>query len=239
MRTLILTAVAAFLISAHAAHASQVFFFSDPSGLSAEAEFTLLDPTTIEIRVRNTSTGVPMGFDSADQILTGVSWDFGHVGYNGDAHILSGTVLIGPASQSMNFDTGSYGPGADVTGEWGFGNMDGTGALTNFITAHSPQATPFGGVNRDGPANIDGPQAGLVASTPMVPLGGLGAIADEVVATISISLPLASEDEILGDLGQVRVEWGSDAFFITVPEPGSLSLLLVGFLAATRRRRRA
>ncbi len=232
------------LISTQIASASTVFFFSDPSGLSAEAEFTLLDPMTIEIRLRNTSTGVPMGFDNSDQILTGVSWDFGHVGFNGDAMITGGTVVIGPTSNSVNFEIGNsgvvdYGPGTDVSGEYGYGNMDGTGAFTNFITAHHSQATPFMGMNLDGPGNIDGPEGGLVASPPVLPLGGLGAIEDEIIATITISLPLASESEIFGDLGLVRVEWGSDAAFITVPEPGSLGLLLLGGLVLMRRRRRS
>ena len=62
--------------------AGTVIFFSDPSGLSAEAEFTMLNPTTLEVRLRNTSTGVPFGFDEADQLLTGISWDFGEVGQN-------------------------------------------------------------------------------------------------------------------------------------------------------------
>ena len=43
------------------------------TGLAAEVEFTLLDPTTLEVRALNASTGVPAGFDEADQMLTGVS----------------------------------------------------------------------------------------------------------------------------------------------------------------------
>ena len=50
--------------------AQAILVFSGPSGLSAEAEFTMLDPTTLEIRLRNTSTGVPDGFDESMQILT-------------------------------------------------------------------------------------------------------------------------------------------------------------------------
>lgn len=222
---------------APAASASQLFIFSDPSGLSAEAEFTLLGPTTLEVRLKNTSTGVPNGFSSSDQILTGVSWDFGHPGFNGDTMITGGSVVIGPTSQSVNFDTGSYGPGHDVSGEYGYGNMNGTGALTNFVSGNAAQATPFGGPNLDGPANIDGPQGGLVASPVLVPLGGLGAIQDEIIATLTLSDPI-TEAELINDLftNQVRVEFGSDAFFITVPEPASLLLLAMGGLAVIRRR---
>ena len=223
MRKLLVLAV--FAVTAHTA-VGDMFILSDPSGLAAEVEFTLLGPNTLEVRARNISTGVPAGFDSADQILTGISWDFGHPGYNGDTMITGGTVLIGPTSESVNFDTGWYGPGTDVSGEWGYGNEDGTGALTNFITAHSPQSTPFGGTNLDGPVNIDGPQAGLVADPILVPLGGLGAIQDEIIGTVTLSEEIYDLNFLYENL--VRVEFGSDAAFITTPVPGAALLGAIG-----------
>ncbi len=98
--------------------------------------------------------------------------------------ITGGTVLTGPTSSSLNFSIQNVGPNENVSGEWGYGNLDGTVALTNFISANTAQATPFGGMNLDGPANIDGPQAGLVADPLLIALGGLGAIQDEVIATL-------------------------------------------------------
>ncbi len=217
-----------------AASASELFVLTDPSGLSAEAEFTLINPTTLEVRLRNTSTDVPDGFDSSDQILTGVSWDFGQVGIHAsDPEITGGSVLIGAASQSLNFSTGSYGAGHDVSGEYGFGNANGSGALINFVSGNTAGATPFGGPNLDGPANIDGPQGGLVANPALVALGGLGAIQDEIVATLTLDQAL-SDLQFLYD-NFVRVEFGSDAAFITTPEPGTLALLVLGGLALRRR----
>ncbi len=237
----IATAVA-LAFSAPVAASSLTFYLSDDvnwPGLSAEITFTLpRDATTLIVTARNTSTGVPDGFDNSDQILSAISWDFGHPGYNGDANISGGLIEIGPNSHSINFDTGEYGPGTNVSGEWGYGNEDGTGALTNFISSSTPQATPFGGPNLDGPVEIDGPAGGLVANPLPVPMGGLGAIQDEIVATLTLTQPIADLDFLVENL--VRVEFGSDAAWITTPEPTSLSLLLVsmGVLVGRRRRRR-
>ena len=217
------------------ASASELFLFSDPSGLAAEVEFDLLGPTTLEIRARNTSTGVPGSFDSADQILTGISWDFGLVGINGsDPAIASGSVEIGPSSMSIDFDAGAFGPGADVSGEYGYGNMDGSGALPNFFSGNTAGATPFGGPNLDGPDSIDGPQGGMVANPVLVPLGGLGAIQDEVIATLTIDQALSDLD-FLSENG-VRIEFGSDAAFFTIPEPANFCLLFGCMLIAGSRR---
>lgn len=214
---------------------ADIVVFTDLSGLAAEAEFTLLNPTTVRLRLVNTSTGVPMGFDSSDQLLTGISWDAGLVGINpGDPNILSGSAEIGPTSQSVNFSTGFYGPGSDIGGEWGFGNNNGTGALPNMVSGNTAGITPFGGPNLDGPASLDGPQAGLVADPILVPLGGLGAIRNEIVVEFSLNQSIASLSQLLGN--GVRVEFGSDAAFITVPAPASYTLI-AGFALIARRRR--
>ena len=253
-----LIAILAVVWMAEGVAGSIIVTFSDPSGLAAEAEFSLLNATTLRIRLRNTSTGVPGGFGNSDQILTGLAWDFGDPGSNGDITITGGTVFTGPKSRSLNFNIQNVGPNEDVSGEWGYGNMDGTGLLTNFISANTAQVTPFGGLNLDGPVNIDGPQGGLVADPLLIPLGGLaaiqdevivlsfsggglGAIQDEVIATLSLSGAL-TESQLLADLiaNGVRVEFGSDAAFIdgVVPAPGTIALLgIAGLLGRPRRRR--
>ncbi len=213
-------------------------FFSDPSGLSAEAEFTMLNPTTLEVRLRNTSTGVPFGFDEADQLLTGISWDFGAVGENiGDPEITGGAAVTGPSSASVNFDVTSVGANANVSGEYGYGNMDGTGAFENFVSGNTSQATPFGGPNLDGPVIQDGPQAGLLASPALITLVALGGIQDEIIATLTLSEAVDQAD-IFGDLGLARVEFGSDATFIENPEPNTLVLAVLALLSMTASFRR-
>ena len=197
----------------------------------------LLDPTHLEVRARNISVAVPAGFLAADQLLTGVSWDFGASGAApGDPLIIGGFVQVGVGSYTIDFDSGNYEPGADVSGEYGYSNLDGTGMLQNFFSANGAQTTPFGGPNLDGPPNLNGPQAGMVADPVLVPLGGVGAIQNEVIATLTI-------DQNLGDLNflfenSVRVEFGSGAAFITIPEPGTLAGLAIGLSVLTRRARR-
>lgn len=216
--------------------AGQVVTFSDPSGLAAEAEFTLLNPTTLEIRLQNISTDAPDDFDSSDQLLTSISWDFGQIGADpADPQIVSGSVRIGDFSASANFDSGAYAAMADVSGEWGYGGGQ-SGLLTDAISALTAGMTQFPGANLDGPDGLDGPQGGLVANPAVVSLGGLGAIQDGIVATLTLDKPVADLSEVLSN--EVRVEFGSDAAFITVPEPSAVALLAGGALTGALRRGR-
>jgi hypothetical protein len=206
--------------------------FSDSSGLGAEAEFTLLNPNQIEIRLKNTSTGVPMGFAGADQLLTGLSWNsFGVAGQT----ITGGTAITGPTSSSINFSVANVGPGGNVGGEWGHGTGPISGLLNHFISGNSSGLTLFGGANLDGPANPNGPQAGLVANPALVALGGSGAIQDEIITVINLSLAQPNLDFL--DDTELLVEFGSSAAFIRVPTPGSLALFGIAGIAAVRRRR--
>jgi hypothetical protein len=228
----ILCAGLATLVLAPSASAGLIYSFSDASGLSGEAEFSLQNAgTELVVRARNTSTGVPGTFDNSDQILTGVSWDLATV------LITGGTVLTGPNSQSINFDVMNVGPNADVSGEWGYGNgPNGTGALPSFISANEADATPFGGANLDDGPALNGPQGGLVSAAFALPLGGLGAIEDEIIATLSLSSALSEQElaDLLDD--GVRFEFGSDAAFFTVPAPGTLGLLVLAGMTSRRRR---
>lgn len=223
---------AVLFVGGLAAAQSRTMYFDDASGLSAEAQFTLTGGgSMLEIRFENTSTGVPMGFDAADQILTGVSFDLGAPGVNvGDPLILGGSVETGATSASLNFDISNVGASADVTGEWGYANSPTTNTYPNFVSAHGAGATPFGGTNLDGPAGLAGPAGGLIGPSIFVDLGGQSAIQFEIIATISLDAVLTDLDFL--DNG-ARVEYGSDAAFLdvcalpfetVVPDPLGLNL---------------
>jgi hypothetical protein len=227
--------LAAPALAAAAAASAETLVLTGDDGLAAEAQFTLVDDTTLEVRLRNTSTGAPAWFDSSDQILTGISWDFGLPGNDpADIAITGGFVVLGPDSYSLGFDAGDFGPGDDVSGEFGYGNDGTTDMFANMLTVNQSHATPFGGDNLDGPPVLGGPQGGLVADPLVLSLGGQGAIQTEVVATLYLSDNL-TDLSFLQD-NPVRVEFGSDAAFLTVPAPGAATLLGLG--AMLRRRQR-
>lgn len=233
------------ICSAQAIEITETFILDAPditspvqnlNGLSVQAIFTLdtANPTELKIELFNTSTGVPVGFGNDDQLLTAISFDFGHPGFNGDAMITSGTVVIGPGGQSVNFDNvvSQLGAGADVSGEWGYNNFDGTGLLTNFVSATRSQTTRFPGDNLDGPENIDGPEAGISTSPPLVSIGGLGAVSDSVIIQLTLDSPLADLDFLQAN--GVMAEFGSDAAYL-VPEPATILLFGLGMVVLRKR----
>ncbi len=228
--------VAIYLSSANASLITESVFLDTPdqistvqelNGLSARAIFILDtdNPTELKIQLFNTSIGLPGGFDNSDQMLTTISFDLAEPGYDEHPQIIGGAVTIGDDGQSINFDNVAQQllSGADVTGEWGYGNNYGNGMLANFVTATRSGATAFGGANLDGPRNLDGPQAGIITEPALLGIGGLGAIAN----TVNITLTLESEIYDLAFVRQnlVMVEFGSDAAFLTTPEPVTVVML--------------
>ena len=86
----------------------------------------------------------------------------------------------------------------------------------------------------DGPANLDGPQGGMASTPVQVPIGGLGAIQDEIVVTLTLDKPITNLDFL--DANDSYVEFGSDAAHL--PEPGTIALLVLGGAILLRRGRR-
>jgi hypothetical protein len=215
------------------------------NGLSAKAIFTYdtLLPNVLKIELFNTSTGLPVfvtGSDNANQLLTSISFDLGTPGLGGP-QIISGSVIIGPAGRSVNFDkiTTQLGPGGTVSGEWGCGNSGGASLLSNFVSTMAAHKTKkFDNTNLDDAAGLEGPQGGIFAlktgtTNPLVPLGGLGAIADSIVITLNLSSSPGNLDFLKNG---VVAEFGSDGAFV-VPEPATLALFGLGVLVLLIKRR--
>ena len=205
-----------------AADTAQFVLLTDPSGLRVQADFQLVDATHLSVAIRNVSIGVPAGFTNEDQILTSLSWDFGVLGFDpSDPAITSATVTVGATSQTLNFSGGDLGPGADVGAEFGYANNGIGGVLPNVISTLGGGVTKIASGNLDGPLLLGGPQAGMVANPPVVPLAGVGAIQNEIVAVFTLNQEL-NNLQVLND-HQVRAEFGDGRAFITAPEPATLA----------------
>lgn len=215
--------------------------FADPSGLSAEATFALLNGgSTLQIALKNTSTAAPGDFGAADHLLTTIGFNL-----NGVSILKAGSAVnIGATSQSVNFN-GAFGPGANISGEFGFGNNGNTdfGSLVNFVSAsQGGNPTRFNGANLHGPANsLNGPSGGLISPALTGSIGNHAAVNSEVVFTLNLS-------GVLNDLSflanGVRIEFGSDRHYLdgitttVIPLPGAAGMAALGMaLIGTRRRR--
>lgn len=186
---------------------ADLYTFTDASGLSGTADFSF-SGSSLDIVLTNTSTGTPGGFSNSDQLLTSLSFTL-----PGGITITGGSVTISAGSASQNFSLGDLGAGTDVSGEYGFGNGGTTGLFDNFVSTNIAGATPFGGLNRDGPAVLNGPQGGL--TNGLIALGGLGAIDNSITYDLTLSGALVDLSFLTTG---VSIEFGSDAAFV----PGQL-----------------
>lgn len=239
-------AYASFAQTSTADMFTETFVFSGANGHAATVTFNYDTNSPLELKIavkeQSVFTGAyASGLSTADMLLTTISWDFGHPGYNGDAQITGGSVKTIGNSQSVNFSIMNVGNNADVSGEYGYGNEDGTMALTNFFSA-SVSGTQnaggvFGTVNLDGPSIIDGPQAGLISDSNLGIFGSsLGGINDQILATLTLSQSFSN----LNFLNQngVRIEYGSDHTIMTIPAPGAALLGVIGLAFVVLKRRR-
>ncbi len=214
--------------------------FADPSGLSAQATFALLNGgSTLQIALQNTSTAAPGDFGAADHLLTSIGFNL-----NGVSIVGSGsTVNIGATSQSVNFNA-FHGPGADISGEFGFGNNGNTdfGSLVNFVSAMAGgNPTRFSGPNLHGPGSLNGPSGGLISPALLGSIGNHSAVNSEVIFTLNLSGSLADLSFLANG---VRIEFGSDRHYLDgitttlIPLPGAAGMAALGLALIGSRRRR-
>jgi hypothetical protein len=219
-------------------------------GLNAEATFTIVDATHLDVLLTNTSTAQPLilagcpngttcpSGNNVNQLLTGLGFDL-----PGALTIAGGSVLIGTGSISQNFDPNGSAPpislsgGADVSVEWGFANGvtftsqlfpalgPGDETLANYLAALSSQTTPFHVIdgtdpNLDGTDGLDGPQAGLVANPNLYDLGGVGAIRNSALIHLTLANGTLLNLDSF-DTHTVRFEFGSSLIYGT-PADGNV-----------------
>ncbi len=128
------------------------------TGLSATADFTLLNATTLRIVLTNTSTSLPSYLSSdaaSNQLLTSLAFRL-----PGTTTILGGTATI---------SGGSTGPAGNIGKEWGYGwngsgqcceNTDPTHTYNDWISTLSAGTTQFSPGSLDN-SGLNGPKYGL------------------------------------------------------------------------------
>ena len=215
------------------------------AGLSAKAEFTLINSTTLKIVLTNTSTSLPSylggGNSSSNALLTTIAFRL-----PGNVNITSGDAAV-TAGSSLNGASGNIGK------EWGWGKsgpglccelIDPYTQFNDWVSTKQPGTTQFKSGSLDGTSGISGPDFGL-APTNYVS-GGQEYIKNSATFTLSLSGPVP--DLSFLNNGAV-VEYGSDAAFLTstninppppsgAPEPGAIALLGMGIAGLYRHRRR-
>lgn len=209
---------------------------SDPlNGLSARGTFRI-DGTTLTVLLENTSSGVPLSFDVADSLLVSVGFDL-----PGATEIDSGdAAVIGLNSVGLG-QWATRGPGQSVGEEWIWTNDFGGDLLQNFAQIISTSAGQGGGtVTRfdGGSGTVSGPFGGIAADPPhrTVP-NRQRAVSDSIEFTLTLSGTI-NEQQLREFAEASLVEFGSDARYLSTPEPGTFLLIAAGALLTFGRRQR-
>ena len=214
------------------------------TGLSAKAEFSLINSTTLKIVLTNTSTSLPSrlaGDAASNALLTTLAFKLPN-----NLNVLSGSAEVTAGSTL-------YGASGNISKEWGWGKsssglccelVDPYTQFNDWVSTKQPGTTQFKSGSLDGTSGISGPDFGL-APTNYVS-GGQEYIKSSATFTLALSGPVP--DLSFLNNGAV-VEFGSDAAFLTsnnfnppppsgAPEPGAIALLGMGIAGLYRHRRR-
>jgi hypothetical protein len=208
-----------------------------PSGLSAKGTWSI-SGTELTILLENTSTGVPIGALTADQLLVSLGFNL----VDGITITAAVSAEIGPGSVGVGLWDGLV-AGDSVAQEWLWTNDNGGDlmlAYDQIISTSEGQNAPTTWSfvdNSQGPL-VNGPAGGIAAAPPFLPIPGtFPAVSDSIEFKVTLSDTLTEMQ--LEEVAQASiVEFGSDYQYLNVPTPGVLALMGVAGLVAARPRRR-
>lgn len=209
---------------------------TDPlNGLAARASF-MLDGMQLAILLENTSTGVPLSFETSDSLLVSLGMNLP----GGAAIVVGNAAYIGPGSQGLGSWAGRT-AGDSVGEQWIWTNDFGGDLLEGWAQVLSTSDGQGGGpVTRfdGGSGSVNGPYGGIAANPPLLTVpGSKPAVSNSILFSLTLSRAL-TEAELADTALTSIVEFGSDArYLVHAPEPAGVLLVLLG--AALCRRRTA
>lgn len=211
--------------------------YSGNQGLSASADFSLVDPNTLQIILTNTSVS-PFADGGADMVLSSINFDLGSVLITGgNVALNAGSSVVNRVPPGSAWQTTSTG---DLNDQYGYSNTGIGNSPSPFpnalhsVTSHSGGGTASTTFNGS-PGVPGGLDYGLVAQGS-TGFGVQDFILDSIIITLFVDTPLAD----LSFLSRGSyVEFGSDFSYVpAVPEPATLILMGGGLVALAAKRKR-
>lgn len=223
-------------------------FAPAPTTQTASADFSFLNPTTLQIVLTETTPDGDSAITGSLAILSAIAFKLP------DSAVIASSghsAVIAAGSATVGFGTART-AGQEIDNEWGATNggkadFDGSGSalgneLFDFVsTVGSAGVVQFPGTSYDGPGGLDGPQGGLLDDSAA--RGGVGIVERSVVFTILLDadpgtggnqgLSASQQAAFLASLStDSRIMYSSHGSFgRPVPEPKTLALVAIGLTA--------